>query len=431
MNKRNIISCLLILYMVSNLVAVNVKDVYVFGDEAIFPRWTSYYIDANGEELNLQIHRNGGPPIGPTRVRVEDKSDTIPWIRIVATEDLQTYRTVALPGNEWVAITGVFKGASSAGWGEGRPTGFDVGAIAIEVSNFVTRTKVPYNGCQYILEEPEYPELRASLKPDKLEGTASWRIRVQYSYNRNDDDWFPSAGFATLNASDVLNIKELFGNNFRGGLVTVYCNYERNNNIQNCRFIFHIRGNNPSATTVLNYITDPWYAENIVKHESRVGSATPHQFRPGNPAPVPDQIIRCPLRGGDAIGWGLMQLTHIELPGQTTLRMPGNGAPWPQELWNWKENIDTGLLCLERKREIGIYHLRTIAPDGAGGYLMPPTITVGNYSFTPNSLNRTPDQLEFIKLFNGGHFYTSYNPETTTWTHVAIQNDYTERVLLE
>ncbi len=124
----------------------------------------------------------------------------------------------------------------------------------------------------------------------------------------------------------------------------------------------------------------------------------------------------------------MMQLTLIELVPGGGYRQPGNGTAWPQELWNWRANIDTALTVLEVKRAYAENYLAGIAPDGNGGYIMPPTTEISGVEFQPNTL-RTPDQIETIKRYNGGKFWLTYNPLDGTWTHTAIAGDYVEEVM--
>ena len=66
---------------------------------------------------------------------------------------------------------------------------------------------------------------------------------------------------------------------------------------------------------------------------------------------------------------------------------------------------------------------------------MPTNCTVCAVSFTTDGAH-TPDQLEFIKQYNGGNYWLSYDAYLQAWTHVALHQegapayDYTERVLV-
>ena len=130
----------------------------------------------------------------------------------------------------------------------------------------------------------------------------------------------------------------------------------------------------------------------------------------------------------------MMQLDGIELPGQVGYRNPDNGDPWAQELWSWKANCDTAIQVIDRKRELARNHLRNIAPaNNANGYVMPSDLTVSGVAFTSTGPHH-PDDLEVIKRYNGGIFWTLYNDQTGEWSHVSTggtELDYTEKVLNE
>jgi hypothetical protein len=294
----------------------------------------------------------------------------------------------------------------------------------------------------YITDSPQMPQLKASLKPTGPSGNAKWRLYVEYtrpdrgSYT-GDKEYYPGPGasaWKTVSAGGTWDIAAEFGTQFRGGKATIYCEYQ---GVQ-CQQTFHIRGDNPTEAAARAYLdaNGPWFAYCIAKHESGTQSGRTYlQFNEdGTLGPDPADYQYCPNRGagGAPYGWGMMQLDNIELPGQTTYRSPDNGDPWAQELWSRKANCDTAIQVLARKGEISTAHLNTIAPDGAGGHIMPPDITVSGVSFTGGGAH-TPDQLETIKKYNGGDFWTGYDP-LLGWSHVPLggtPKDYTEKVLDE
>ena len=136
------------------------------------------------------------------------------------------------------------------------------------------------------------------------------------------------------------------------------------------------------------------------------------------------------LKGG-VDGWGMMQLTRFATKVGGELR-----KPIAQELWSWKANIDTAIAVLQVKKAEVESHLKSIAPDGAGGYIIPPNITVSGVKFRKGTA-KTPDQLGVIKRYNGGYFWTDYDSMEDKWTHIPLQSegsqnkDYTEKVLDE
>ena len=298
----------------------------------------------------------------------------------------------------------------------------------------------------YITGAPQMPQLKASVKPAGLFGNARWRLYIEYtrpdrgSYTGDKEYYLgPDAStWKTLSASATWDIAAEFGTDFRGGKATLSCEYQGVQGEQ----VFHIRGNNPTEVEAKAYLdaNGPWFAYCIAKHESGTQSGRTYlQFNElGTLGPNPADYKYCPNRGagGAPYGWGMMQLDNIELPGQTSYRQPDNGDPWAQELWSWKANCDTAIQVLARKREMAIADLKDIAPDGAGGYIMPSDIIVSGVSFTGGGPH-TPDQLETIKKYNGGKFWTAYDAEAGEWTHIPLKSqgapdkDYTEKVLDE
>ena len=294
----------------------------------------------------------------------------------------------------------------------------------------------------YINTTPQMPQLKASLKPSGLSGSAKWRLYIEYtrpdrgSYT-GDKEYYPrpdASFWKIFSAGETWDIAAEFGTQYRGGKATLYCEYQE---IQ-CQQIFHVRGHNPTETAAKAYLDaiGPWFAYCIAKHESGTQSGRTYlQFNEyGTLGANSGDYKKCPNRGagGAPYGWGMMQLDNIELPGQTTYRSPDNGDPWAQELWSWKANCDTAVQVIARKSEMAVAYLKSIAPDGAGGYIMPPDITVSGVSFTGGGPH-TPDQLEIIKRYNGGKFWTAHDP-VIGWTHVTVggaTKDYTEKVLDE
>ena len=305
-----------------------------------------------------------------------------------------------------------------------------------------SRSCVNEGGYVYIDETPLMPQLSASVMPQGLSGMAEWKLHIEYrrpdrgDYTGDVQDYPTAANvWQSLSLASSWNIAERFGNDFRGGKAVLHCRY---NGVQISR-IFHIRGTNPTEAAARAYLDEhgQWFAYCIAKHESgRQNGRTYLQFNErGTLGPEPEAYCRCPNRGpGNLYGWGMMQLDGIELPGQVGYRNPDNGDPWAQELWSWKANCDTAIQVIDRKRELARNHLRNIAPaNNANGYVMPSDLTVSGVAFTSTGPHH-PDDLEVIKRYNGGIFWTLYNDQTGEWSHVSTggtELDYTEKVLNE
>jgi len=310
-----------------------------------------------------------------------------------------------------------------------KPAGITFTILSVELKD--GDTVIDENQYAYIDGDPEMPQLTARLKPDGLSGNAKWQLFIEYKReDRDDEEYYPGPNadsWKTVAASEAWNIADDFGENFRGGKCSLKFEYEETE----CQFIFHIRGYNPTEAAAKNYLNanGPWYAYCIAKHESGTqNNRTYLQFNElGTLGPNWNDYQYCPNRGPSSPrDWGMMQLTQFatEYGGEER-------QPYEQELWNWKENVDTAIDVMDVKKQEVQQHLKNMAPDGAGGYIMPPDTTVSGVEFKSGTA-KTSDQLGFIKRYNAGWFWTAYDEETEEWTHVTLDgNDYTEKVLNE
>ncbi len=295
----------------------------------------------------------------------------------------------------------------------------------------------------YISQAPAMPDLSVGLLPSGLPGTVQWQLDVRYERvdrgdaSLGDIEYYPGPGssdWQSLGGSSEWDISSAMGEDFRGGRAVLH--YRWQGMTLQPEFVFHIRAYNPSEAAAEAYLqAQPyWFAYCIAKHESGIQNGRTYlQFNELGPlGPNVDDYKYCPNRqtsGGPPWGWGMMQLTQFQTyPGGPSRR------PYAQELWNWKENIDTAIVVMEVKEAAAVQHLKDIAPDGQGGYLMPDDITVSGVDFLDGT-DKTPDQLETIKKYNAGDFWLNYDP-LNGWSYVPLQchgqsqvKDYTEKVL--
>ncbi len=176
--------------------------------------------------------------------------------------------------------------------------------------------KLSNNDIVYIVTTPALPTLTAKLTGSPENVDVEWTLSQEYEHGNAPDG--PDYGPKTQSATEDWDINAALGSSFIGGKITVTL---KDDDVE-CPFVFHIRGINPTASTVNTYIgTSPWYLIPMVKQESAT-----RQFDSGT-ASSTDFEAKCPLKSDDN-GWGLFQLTNPE--------------PTVDQLWNWKANLDEG-----------------------------------------------------------------------------------------
>jgi len=239
------------------------------------------------------------------------------------------------------------------------------------------------------------PDIVASLRNGQQGTTVSWQLRIEYKRSpRNDDELFPSPNKRQLDAAAEWAVTAEIGG-IRGGTATISVDKGGNPPWVD-KFVFYIRGTNPTEEAVATYIgNNPWYAKAIARHESD----RPHQGRNYSQFNVTPRYARgpgwndigdCPNRtgGADASGWGIFQLTKP--------------VPSADCLWNWKANVDAGKAMITSKQTMAQTYFdfvrTTYDPDH---YVPLPAAAF----VVPNTNNRTINHrldVASIMLFNGG-----------------------------
>lgn len=267
--------------------------------------------------------------------------------------------------------------------------------------------KLSNNDIVYILTTPALPTLTAKLTGSPEDVDVEWTLSQEYEHGNAPDG--PDYGPETQSATEDWDINAALGSSFIGGKITVKL---KDDDVE-CPFVFHIRGINPTASTVYEYIgTSPWYLIPMVKTES-----TTRQFDSGT-ASATDFEAKCPLKSGDN-GWGLFQLTLPE--------------PTFEQLWNWKANVDEG-----KSRMVGFYEkadqwmndltdngitenpgqrvqARESIVNGVGVDVPIDDDTYGNVTFSDDpGAEYTFEDGVAIKLYNGGKGFYSWNDTPST-----------------
>jgi hypothetical protein len=300
----------------------------------------------------------------------------------------------------------------------------------LKVQIFNGETPINNNSFVMITNEPSMPNIRVictgNALPDDYE--IKMRLKIFYKRNgvdnngaalnniRNDSILYPSDDWQNALVNDEWRVN--LGNNMYGG--KAYLLYQHDE--QTDTIVFFIRGINPSATQIRNYINEQgydqyWFIIKMTRQESSLlqfGGGTNYsrnwQTGRGNTSGEP---LYGPPRG-----FGLKQLDN----------WGNNQHATSQHLWNWKTNIDAGVEVIREKATI-VNHYRNehneIINGWNRGHQDDPvsdslfieagenaettvlTITEGNETFAVNPTGNQRDIYDalWIKLFNGGIYY--------------------------
>ena len=244
-----------------------------------------------------------------------------------------------------------------------------------------------------ISTEPAMPVITISNNMDEeIRG----RLKIEYTKNYNGQtvrkwlDYYPEeendeVQTQTIDAHNSWNVD--FGDDIRGGTaIFEYVTGENEWNDDNIQtFTFYLRGRNPNRDEVISYIEDEgyddqyWFLIRLIRHESATGSS--NEFRQYNPG---TNYTTTSVRGlpnfGPPRGYGLGQidnfgrlvtgysaLTEAQREehdlvgverGETIVDDEGRTIDWQgyivasdNQVWNWKENIDTVITFLDIKKQ--------------------------------------------------------------------------------
>ena len=244
-----------------------------------------------------------------------------------------------------------------------------------------------------ITSEPAMPVIAvANNQDEQIRG----RLKIEYTKNYNGQvvrkwlNYYPEeengeVQTQTINAHDTWNID--FGDHIRGGIATFeYVSGDAEWNDENIQiFVFYLRGQNPNRDDVISYIEDNdydnqyWFLIRLIRHESATGNSNEfRQFNPGTNYTV--NSLRGLPNFGPPRGYGLGQidnfgrlvngysqltnqqreqlgLSDVER-GETIVDDQGRTIDWQgyivasdNQVWNWKENVDTVITFLDIKKQ--------------------------------------------------------------------------------
>lgn len=256
-----------------------------------------------------------------------------------------------------------------------------------ELEFFVNDEKIDEDFYALITSEPEMPKIEVKNCSNEI---VNGRFKIEYEkpYNggiaRKLVDYFPESeednelNTVTIGASTG-EWEVDFGEKIRGGRITfeyTTCQEESSSITEEDlteSFVFYIRGENPEKDEVMQYIADEgykddyWFLIRLLRHESGTGDRDEfRQFNPGNNYGSDwTDFVGCP-NFGPPRGWGISQIDNIDqinrnernelnlsnLDEGQTIDEDGYVVASDEAMWNWKENIDFGIIVLNNKRNI-------------------------------------------------------------------------------
>ncbi|MHC1702733.1 MAG: fibronectin type III domain-containing protein [Tenuifilaceae bacterium] len=332
---------------------------------------------------------------------------------------------------------------------------------------YLETIRIQPNSYKLITATPEMPDIRIKPFKNNYADSAEIEVRLKIEYKRwntdntqvrNDSTFYPATGWQKVKINEIWDID--FGTEMRGGKAYVYY---KSGNVTKSE-IFYMRGTNPTEQEVRTYLTaqgyNEWFLMKIIREESVstvVGQAM-KQFNPGtNYGTAWSSTIGCPNMGYPR-GFGLMQLDNFGTANGTLL------VANPNQLWNWKANIDRGVQFLRddkiqwAENRISGY-LTTIQKwneknpdnivndsiniergDNTGSSVL--NIQEGNttnnetIAINPTGTQRSIQHATALKYYNGGAYCTLRRKAITNkpyWTINRLNNltppfNYVERV---
>jgi len=227
------------------------------------------------------------------------------------------------------------------------------------ITLFEDKKIIPNDGKYYafINETPEMPnnlKVRFNGKDNETAKiTIEIRYNIKYNYNGNEYSFNDETTKYELKDVKANQDNNLSFDKIRGGTVLLTCETKDNKGT----FTFHIRGNNPSKSTVENYqstkgYSQYWFISAMTTHESsymqfdyvqKSLSLAPIDEKNAYSGPYTSSKGQqgLPLYGGPR-GFGLKQLDNWEVNGVKKYCSA-------EQRWNWKSNIDGSLEVFDVK----------------------------------------------------------------------------------
>ncbi len=250
---------------------------------------------------------------------------------------------------------------------------------------------VSSNQCAYITEEPAMPNLEASLLNGPASGTVSWYAQIQFTYLSSSRTETQRPEFRrVLDAGQAWNLGAELGNLIYGGTATITAT-SASGTFQS---LVCIRGRNPPRNAILDHVSamspvPRWYFPRHIYVES----SFKHFKADGFPSI------------GTPSGYGLSQVDPVDSP---------------QDLWNWRQNLNTGGGRAELFRVAAANYWLQAVNRWTGSLLANPMLPsmpdrfegTCSFSLTPNGAQYSFADALAIQAYNTGLAWFS-NPNST------------------
>lgn len=286
--------------------------------------------------------------------------------------------------------------------------------------------------CALVTHDGEMPSLTLEAISMEDLGLVTCTLFINYNRSRrNDADTF----LYTMNGNCSWDIKSTMLDKVRGGEAVIKCYSDNLGCYQ--YYNFGIRGVNAPEIVVSNYIenadNDKWYPKYIAKHESWIPETDYNplrryylQFNDGAFNCDSSDVNGTPNWGDDGEGrpggFGLFQLTNFF-----------NGSDWgvpnKQELWDWKENVNSGVFYINYLYNDS-YNYMTVQRSNAANVSFElrhvPDTTLFDVLFSDNTDNIIENAVA-IKRYNGrggggnGEFI-EFNLTNQSWVFHPLNN---------
>ncbi len=267
-----------------------------------------------------------------------------------------------------------------------------------KITVFEVDITTPTATAMNITAAPAMPNVtfNATVQPASIMSsvTFKWYLNMFYmEHGRNDHHRVPLSGMDNISGNG--NWTPNWGDVFAGGDIVVHVVAAiGDKEATSSKSSYQIKGDNPNTGDVNNRLGG-FPATKIACWESRHRLA---QF----------DNDHWPLFCGCPLGWGIMQIDT-----------PPAGCPLTERvIWNWHDNVDTGLCVIADKRRLQTNYINKMYKKYPDADRFPSSVTINGVAYDATTI-------DVIKRYNSG-FYYRLDEERGVWLNVNnIEGDST------